>query len=372
MIVGAGPAGVSTWLHLKQAAPALADRTILVDKARFPRHKVCAGGVGAWSESLLYDLGIELNIPSLFVDDVEFQFQDQRWRFHSPNQFRMVQRVDFDQALVNAALKRGAVLCESEPLVKIARSSKGLTVTTRQGRYAVKALVGADGSLSAVRRMAMRPRFACLASTLQLTIPADPQRNTEFVQKKARIDLSPIAHGIQGYLWRFPCLKNGTPFINMGTGNTRFMPVRPRRTLKEILLGELENRPHEIKPERWSSHPIRWFSKDAPISCPHVILAGDAAGIEPAFGGGIHMALAYGEVAAQALIQAFKDKDFTFRHYRPALMSHYLGRYIEDYTRLAQQMYGGKESPLDLVRQFYTDRLIRRKMQELLGQYGTS
>jgi flavin-dependent dehydrogenase len=327
---------------------------------------VCAGGVGAWSESLLYDLGIELNIPSLFVDEVEFRFQDQRWLFLSPRQFRMVQRVDFDQALVDCALKRGAVFNENEPFSKIAYTPKGLTVSTRQGLYAVKALVGADGSLSTVRRMAMRPRSACLASTLQLTLPADPQRDTEFVQKKARIDLSPIAHGIQGYLWRFPCLKKRKSFINIGTGHARFGSVRPKMTLKELILREMETRATDIRCERWSSHPIRWFSKDAPIACPHVILAGDAAGIEPAFGGGIHMALSYGEVAAQALVEAFKTKDFTFRHYRQALMSHYLGRYIEDYTRLARQIYAGKESPLDLIRQFYTDRLIRRRLQALL------
>ena len=372
MIVGAGPAGVSTWLHLKQYAPELADRTILIDKARFPRHKVCAGGVGAWSELLLYDLGIELNIPSLFVDEVDFRFQDQRWLFHSPKQFRMVQRMDFDQALVNSALKRGAVLNENEPLLKIAYTPQGLAVSTRQGRYAVKALVGADGSLSAVRRMAMRPRLACLASTLQLTIPADAQNDTAFIQKRARIDLSPIAHGLQGYLWRFPCLKEGTPFLNIGTGHAHFASARPKTTLKELITREVGTRANDIKPESWSSHPIRWFAKGAPIARPHIILAGDAAGIEPAFGGGIHMALSYGEVAAQSLAEAFRAKDFAFRHYQQALMAHYLGRYIEDCTRLARQMYAGRESPLDLVRQFYTDRLIRRKMQALLGQYGPS
>ena len=372
MIVGAGPAGVSTWLHLKQYAPELADRTILIDKARFPRHKVCAGGVGAWSELLLYDLGIELNIPSLFVDEVDFRFQDQRWLLHSPNQFRMIQRVDFDRALVNSALKRGAVLNENEPLLKIAHTPKGLAVSTHQSRYAIKALVGADGSLSAVRRMTMRPRLASLGSTLQLTIPADPQSDTEFVQKRARIDLSPIAHGLQGYLWRFPCLKEGTPILNIGTGHAHFMPARPKTTLKALITREAGRRASDIKYESWSSHPIRWFAMDAPISRPHIILAGDAAGIEPAFGGGIHMALSYGEVAAQALVEAFKERDFSFRHYRQALMAHYLGHYIEDYTRLARQMYAGKENPLDLVRQFYTDRLIRRKLQALLRQYGPS
>jgi flavin-dependent dehydrogenase len=83
-----------------------------------------------------------------------------------------------------------------------------------------------------------------------------------------------------------------------------------------------------MAPDAWSSHPIRWFSHDVPIARPNVILVGDAAGIEPAFGGGIHLALSYGEIAAKALIQAFQTDDFSFRHYNDGLMSHYLGKHI--------------------------------------------
>ena len=44
MIVGGGPAGISTWLHLHKRNPALAARTILIDKAVYPRQKLCGGG----------------------------------------------------------------------------------------------------------------------------------------------------------------------------------------------------------------------------------------------------------------------------------------------------------------------------------------
>ena len=98
LIVGAGPAGTSTWLHLKKYAPVLADHTVLIDKAVFPRHKLCAGGVGAWSEIVLNHLAIDLSIPSLFISDVEFRFRDQKWIYHCPRPFRMVQRADFDSA----------------------------------------------------------------------------------------------------------------------------------------------------------------------------------------------------------------------------------------------------------------------------------
>jgi len=166
MIVGAGPAGISTWLHLKKYAPELADKTVLIEKAAFPRHKLCAGAVGAWSADVLEHLEVDLSIPSLFVTDVEFRYQDKSWLYKSPNRFRMVQRADFDFALTQVGVKRGMVLHEKERFITASLERDVLMVSTSHGNYSVKALVGADGSLSMVRRAMMRPHKTCLATTL--------------------------------------------------------------------------------------------------------------------------------------------------------------------------------------------------------------
>jgi flavin-dependent dehydrogenase len=278
----------------------------------------------------------------------------------------MVQRADFDLALVRSARKRGLVFHENEQFIAAERQRDTIEVKTSRGNYVVKALVGADGSLSTVRRLMVPSHHACLASTLQVSAPVDLQNDKGSAQERARIDLSPIDKGLQGYLWHFPCLNNGKPFANLGIGSSRLLSGRPKADLKKIFSRELHDQHIEIRPESWSSHPIRWFSHDVPISQPNVILAGDAAGIEPAFGGGIHMALSYGEIAAQELVQAFQTHDFSFRHYKEGLISHPLGQYIRDYTLLAKKIYSGKESPLEQVRQFYSDRFIRRKLQSLL------
>jgi len=60
LIVGSGPAGISTWLHLNKNSPELAGDTILIEKAVLPRHKLCAGGVGAWSADVLNRLEIDI------------------------------------------------------------------------------------------------------------------------------------------------------------------------------------------------------------------------------------------------------------------------------------------------------------------------
>jgi len=84
--------------------------------------------------------------------------------------------------------------------------------------------------------------------------------------------------------------------------------------------------------------------------------AGDAAGIEPAFGGGIHLSLSYGEVAAHAVIDAFENNKFSFRDYGKRLQSHLVGEWINKCTGLALEMYGGRMNPLDAAREVFPER----------------
>lgn len=366
LIVGAGPAGTSTWLHLNKCVPALADRTVLIEKAVFPRNKLCAGGVGAWSAAVLKQLEIDLSIPSLFISEVDIRFHDQSWIYHSPDPFRMVKRAEFDMALAEAAVKRGMVFHENEDFISAKRVGGRLAVLTNRSQYDVKAIVGADGALSKVRRSMMRPQKSCLAPTIQISAPANPKHDREFGQRRLGIDFSLIDKGLQGYAWHCPWLDGKIPFMNHGIGNFRFHRRKQRVALKKMFRRDLADRHIEIKPEQWSSHPIRWYSHDVPISQPNVLLVGDAAGIEPAFGGGIHMALSYGEIAARALLKAFQDDDFSFRHYKDGLMAHYLGQHIRTCTHLASRLYGGKEDPLTLIRQFFTGRFGKRDLLSLL------
>ena len=90
MIIGGGPAGISTWLHLHKYAPQLADRSVVIEKAVFPRDKLCAGAVGGWSKDVLKHLEVELDIPSLSVSDVEFKYGKEIYHLYQPNSYRIV------------------------------------------------------------------------------------------------------------------------------------------------------------------------------------------------------------------------------------------------------------------------------------------
>lgn len=366
IVVGAGPAGTSTWLHLQKYAPALAGRTMVVDAVSFPRAKLCGGAVGAWSDAVLDHLAVDLDIPSVRIADVGFRYRGESWIYHSPTPFRMVERADFDAALVKAAVQRGLVFREAEPVTDVKRQDGGVLVSTRRRTYRVKAIVGADGAFSAVRRAVVSSWRARLAPTIQITSPVDPQFDFELDQFQLGMDFSPIDEGLQGYVWHFPWRSTEGAFINHGIGDFRIFPGRPRARMKKLFSRELRKRRIDIGPDAWSSHPIHRFSREAPIAQPNALLVGDAAGIEPAFGGGIHLALSYGEIAARALIAAFRRNDFSFRDYQWRIESHYMGKHMQACTRLAARLYGGRENPLALVRQFFTGRLNRPDLLSLL------
>src|SRR5438552_8764739 len=63
VIVGSGPAGAATALALVARAPALAARSVMLEKARHPRDKTCAGGVIPKAVRLLESLGVPLAVP---------------------------------------------------------------------------------------------------------------------------------------------------------------------------------------------------------------------------------------------------------------------------------------------------------------------
>jgi ribulose 1,5-bisphosphate synthetase/thiazole synthase len=82
IIAGSGPAGVSTWLHLNRYGRALAARTLVLEKAQHPRHKLCGGGVAQAADVVLRRLRIRVDVPSVAIHNVDFRYCDKHfyWR----------------------------------------------------------------------------------------------------------------------------------------------------------------------------------------------------------------------------------------------------------------------------------------------------
>jgi len=289
----------------------------------------------------------------LFVSDLEFRFGEQTEQLHVPNCFRVVQRKDFDHSLVTTAVKRGLEIHEDETLIDIIRERNQLHVETSRHHYRVQTIIGADGAFSAVRRLMMPHPKPRLAPTLQTIVAVDPRYDTEFDEKKIVLNFTPINENLQGYVWRVPCLNDGVPSIAHGVVDFRISPDQPRADMKGIFRSQLRPRNIDLKPITWRSHPIHWLSNDDIISQPGVVLVGDAAGIEPALGGGIHISLSYGQVAALSVMAAFRKADFTFQDYHQRLQTHIVGKTIRRCTYLAQEMYDRRMNPLDAARELF-------------------
>jgi flavin-dependent dehydrogenase len=375
MIVGAGPAGISTWLHLQQEDPQLARHSIVIEEAVFPRDKLCAGALCIWVADVLAHLGVDLDtllssFDSKFDSDLEIKFGKEVYRFHQDNYFRVVQRADFDHALAKAAVKRGLELHEDEKLIDVLRTQNKLNVITNKGKYAVQVLVGADGAFSTVRKKMLPFQKRHLAPTLQIVSPADSRYGSEFKEKKTVVDLTAINEGLQGYVWHVPCLRGENPSIIHGIVDFQLCPNGPRADMKKIFSHALRSRNIHKGPKTWSSHPIPWHSDEDILSQPNVILVGDAAGIEPAFGGGIHLSLSYGDLAGQSIIEAFQKDDFSFCNYQEKVQSHSVGRFVAKCTRLALEMYGGRVNPLDVARELFDSHYDPSViMRQLLSRY---
>src|SRR5207248_3725134 len=110
--------------------------------------------------------------------------------------------------------------------------------------------------------------------------------------------------------------------------------------LKEIFQKYLAGKGRKLEDYKLMGNPSRWFDLEAQIAVPRVLLAGDAAGIEPLGGDGISCALGYGEIAAAELIEAFKSGDFSFSGYKERLLAHELGKHLTQRVRQARFVYG--------------------------------
>lgn len=339
VIVGAGPAGLGTALHLAQRYPRLAGRTVVLEAATHPRRKICGGAVTVHGEQQLAALGVQAQVPAAAVHRLRFRFGRYGFTVDHPHVMRVVQRADFDAALAQAAQQRGIELRCDERLIDVQVVADGVELTTTRDRYHARVVVAADGAKSIVRqRLGVRSPLG-VARLLQVLMPVDPATSVEFAEQAATFDFSCVSAGVQGYLWDFPCIIDGQTYLNRGIFDARIAPL-PQARLKDVFTSSLAARGVASDAMQVVGYPVRWFNPQAEFARPHVVLVGDAAGVDPIFAEGISYALEYGAIAADAVGAAFEQQDFRFADYRARILRHDLGRMLSFKAGLAQRMYG--------------------------------
>ncbi len=126
---------------------------------------------------------------------------------------------------------------------------------------------------------------------------------------------------------------------NLGLFDTRRRVARRTPDLKtglEHYAGRLGMR--HIEPVQ--GHPVRLYSPLAKLSAPGLVLVGDAAGVDPLFGEGIGVSLAYGQAAAKEIEHARRAGDYRLAGYTARMLASELGDYLSLRWACAGLIYG--------------------------------
>ena len=335
IVVGAGPAGSATALRLAKRMPSLAAGTLLLDKARHPREKVCAGGVIPKARRLMAELGVPLDVPQVRVDTAGVAVPDGNLSVPGNDLCRVVRRRELDARLAWAARASGVTLREDARVVAVVRDGAGVRVETATESHWAPLVVGADGSGSLVRRALVSDDPGVVGRAVMCDVPVPEATWDGHAARRYEFDFRPVTRGVRGYAWAFPCLIDGAPQVNVGV--YALPPVSGALLQREL---ELVLADVGAAPRRWQAFPIRTWVRPAPVAAPGVLLTGDAAGCDPLMGEGISFALEYGVTAADAVSAARTRGGDAAELYQRAVHDGPLGRKLGRLEWGARRFYG--------------------------------
>ncbi len=335
IVAGAGPAGSTCALFLARAGL----KVLLLDKAKFPRDKVCADNKTWLCTSILRELGLWqkfLKLPKQEVHSLVFttpgrekiivELDSGKMRSHGPHY--NVRRTVFDNFLFQAAKKQGNVKAiEGFWIKKVLQNEQNFVVGVEgidsrgyPTKFFAKVVVAADGSESAVAASAgINPivpgRHALSARAYYSGVECHSRA----------VELHYLKGVAPGYFWIFPVDRG---WCNVGVGLPAAAAAERKIDLSKLLeqiIRSPEFSPRFNKARKVSATGV-WgvtiILKRRPCCGNGLLLAGDAANTAVAFGGeGVGPAMRSAKMAAAAVEKAFSAGDFSHEFFK----KHYEG-----------------------------------------------
>lgn len=288
IVIGSGPAGSAAARTARKQGLSVA----VIDKATFPRNKLCGGLFTGRSEKALRDIFGKPITPGLFLTSRHMRFTASGKPLASIKnapKMHLTMRRDLDHMLHRQAVDSGAVAYLGDPVAQFDLAAQ--TVTLRSATtLKYKVLIGADGVSSVVARALFGKAFDPdkTAFGLEIETPLQPGHDDA-----VEIDFDAAEWG---YGWSFPKQKTRT------VGICGLPPENPDIKASMARFVEL------VKADKHQNYkgaylPFGEYKKTPGEGA--VLLAGDAAGlVDPITGEGIALAMESGALAAQAAAQA--------------------------------------------------------------------
>lgn len=350
IVIGAGPGGSSAAFHLARHGHTV----LLLEKAEFPREKVCGDGLTPRAVKQLISMGVDTSPAAGWHRNQGLRVIGGGVRLELgwpdlatfPDYGLTRSRYDLDQALAEKAVEAGAELRTATTVTGpvFDRSGRviGVTATGRQGEpltFHAPLVIAADGvagrfalSLGIAKR-ADRP----LGVAVRRYFKSDLRHDDDFLESWLELRSKPDGDLLPGYGWIFG-LGDGRVNVGLGVLNSSsaFGTTNYRTLLAEWLSGT---------PKEWGlSDPdnAEGRSQGAALPMgfnrvPHytrgVMLVGDCGGmVNPFNGEGIAYAMESGALAAEMAVQALARpagpaRERALAFYPAALKSRYGGYY---------------------------------------------
>lgn len=357
VVVGAGPAGSSAAIAALRQRPDA--RVLLLDRAPIGRDKVCGDGIAPHAARELAAMGVTAVHPSEIVPSV---------RLVSPSGAAnsavtgepgyVVPRREFDERLVRAAIAAGAEFRQlrvtsmtTPPSGTV--SAAGDEQVIVNGVLRARAVIGADGSNSVVRRFIGQPanHGSALAVAIRGYAPTPVGHPRELILR-----WDDQRHGGLCYAWAFPTAA-GTTNVGYGmsaaglSGGRAQLEARLRELLPEFDLDGVD----------LTGHTLPLTVSRPRLSVGRVLLVGDAASlINPFTGEGIYSAIASGAIAGRAAVD---DPVAAGRRYERQLMARFGRQYRQ--TRMLYPMINYRVVLDTVIRACARDRHLFDRLLEV-------
>jgi geranylgeranyl reductase family protein len=292
-VIGAGPAGLATAIHLGQLG---VTRVLIVDRQQFPRDKICGSAITLGGVSILKQLGVlEALAPAVhWIDSIRVvtpRMREIRISYKTPQMMICSRRILDDRMLRHAQNTGSRFIQNFHVNYLLQRGDRVFGFRSADGReiHADHTVVanGAHSTLGPER--GPRQNIQTIMGWWDGAL-FEPH-HMEFVCD----DMVKPYYG-----WLFP---ESPTRVNIGICFDPATVRHPRELFTSFLQKHYNARLAKARPiGNWKGHPISHSGKTQKLTSPGRIVVGEAARItHPASGEGIYQGLHSGILAGQAI-----------------------------------------------------------------------